>query len=190
MPADWQRQKERKAKRFMDGWDWKDVYRTWKFRLDDFGVQLEPLFTPIHVHDPHNPTERESHLTWCPSNEIEVYALEIQRHYDHHPGTYGPINVHASKKGKQVTVSNLWDFKDEPTVIAAILISASLFSRVGSNRSVYPRDTWPSYSCVRQLEELALEHWGTSDVPWHYSSTEALPLSSCDWEYKIVDLMG
>ena len=59
-----------------------------------------------------------------------------------------------------------------------------------SKRSKGPFVAIDCDSCVRQLEELALEHWGTSEVPWHYSSTQVLPLSSCDWEYKIIDLMG
>jgi hypothetical protein len=177
------------AKRFMDGWDWEDIHRSWKRRLGDFGVQLQPVFTEIIVHDPHFPTGREQHLTWCPSEEIAEYRLSLQRHYDQYPGTYGPLNRYIQRRGELDTLLYLWRYKDQSHALAGILIAASLFARMGSTRGNYP-ETWPPRHCVRQLAPLALGQWGEVQFPWHYSCTKVLPFSSRDWEYTLTDISG
>lgn len=185
----WQTRVDREVKKFMDGWDWEDIYLSWNMRLDDFGVQVQPFFTEIIVHDPHFPTGREQRLTWCPSEEIEGYRLLLQRHYDQYPGTYGPLNHYIQRRGELDTLSYLWRHKDQPHAVAGILIAASLFARMGSTRGNYP-ETWPPRHCVQQLATLALSQWGEVQFPWHYSCTEVLPFSSWDWEYTLTDING
>lgn len=185
----WRVRLNHEFKRFMDGWNWEDVYRTWGIRLGDFGVSVEKLFSELQVHDPHNPIGRDEYLTWCPVDSICEYHLELQRHYDRLPGTFGPLETYIQRKGEQHTLDYLWKFKDQPDKVAAVLIAASLFYRTESTRKRYP-DTWPSQYCVRQLAVLALSQFGKARFPWHYSCTKVLPFSSYDWEYTIADIGG
>lgn len=190
-PPPWEIRRVIEAKEFMRGWDWESIYRVWDSRIKDFAVPMEPLFTEVVVHDPAHPTGRSQHLTWCPADSILEYQVRLQRHFDSHPGTYGPVNDYVSRKGERETLSFLWEHMDNRSKIAAILISASLFYRMGSSRKNYPK-TWPPYYCVERLAQLVLGQWRDNQFtsPWHYSCTEVLPVSSYDWDYEIKTVDG
>lgn len=175
--------------KFMEGWDWERIYHTWDMRLSDFGVSPKPLFKKINVHDPKYPTDRPHSLTWCSIKAIPGYHLELQRHYDLLPGTIGPIRNYSHRKGEFVTLEYLWEYREQPQKVAAILISASLFYRLESTRKRYSK-LWPSQHCVHQIANLALAKYNQEQFPWHYSSTEVLPFSRPDWEHKITDING
>lgn len=51
----WDRRIKLEAKRFISGWDWDLVYRTWSRHFHDFNVNLTPLFKEIRVYDPKYP---------------------------------------------------------------------------------------------------------------------------------------
>jgi|GEM_PF-2025442 len=174
---------------FMDGWDWKRIYTVWQWRLRDFGASAEPLFTELQVHDPRYPTGRKDWLTWCPTNLLEEYHLQLQSHYERRPGSYGPLNVYVQRRGEHKTLRYLWQFRKQPEKIAAVLIAASLFYRVGSTRTSYP-ETWPPYYCVQHLADLVLAQFGEAKFPWHYRCTQVLPYSSDDGYYAISELGG
>ena len=145
------------------------------------------MFREIWVHDPAYPTQRDPHPTWCPCGEIVDYQLSLQRHYDRHPGTVGSLSHYITRSCEKDTLHYLWTYRDEPEAIAAILISGSLFSRLGSTRGRYS-ENWPSRYGVKALASLALSQWDQVRFPWHYSCTEVLPESNSDFYYKIEDI--
>ncbi|MEW6726850.1 MAG: hypothetical protein AB1327_07820 [Bacillota bacterium] len=88
----------------------------------------------------------------------------------------GPINPFQLNRGQLITVGYLWRHRESIEKVAAILIAASLFSRLHSSRVPYPRE-WPTYSGVNELYNWAIAKWvprNEGDV-WHYSNTYVLP---------------
>jgi len=63
----WEEQRRLEGQRFIEGWDWKRVFRDWTERIGDFAVAVSPFFTEVYVRDPHNPVGREPCLSWWPS---------------------------------------------------------------------------------------------------------------------------
>lgn len=54
----WERQRKKEIEKFLSGWNWERVFLTWRNRICDYPVSLEPLFTEIWVHDPGYPVGR------------------------------------------------------------------------------------------------------------------------------------
>lgn len=185
----WQLRLKYELKKFIEGWDWERIYYSWKQQIQGFGVSLDPLFKQLDVYDPKYKIERQNMITWCPVEKIPDFHLRLQRSYDMFPGTDGPVGDYIYRKGELVTLRYLWNFKEKPQKVAAILIAASLFYRLGSSRNIYPK-TWPSYFNVSHIAEVALAQFGEVRFPWHISCTEVLPISSPEWEYTLTDISG
>lgn len=188
----WGKQFHLEEKAFVGDRCWSDVFQIWQQRMEDFAVELEPLFTVIQVHDPSHPTGRLSVPAWWAAHDISEQHKELQRYFDKHPGTLGPIGEAApGLKGQQQTIEYLWEARGDPERVAAILISASLFSRMGSARRHYPQG-WPPFRYVETLQEWA----STQAAPgarfrgWHYSCTDVLPAINQDWDIHIETLHG
>lgn len=188
----WEEQRRKAIERFLSGWDWEMVYRTWHSRIRGYPVTLEPLFTEIRVHDPAYPVGRKEVLSWCPEKKINNFQLDLQRHYDNHPGTNGPTNPCECRQGELITLNYLWAHKDNIEIIAAALINASLFTRMHSSRGHYPLDYWPRHYCVEALDRLAAKVWDNGgDYPhWQHYHTKVLPDKKWDYVYKIDDIHG
>jgi len=185
---DWERPRQREVEEFTDRWDWKRVYRTWSGRMEEFNVPLDPLFTTVTVHDPKNPARSETEVSWWPANEIQRLRIACQRHFNNHPDTRGtPHPEYELPKGQIDTARYLWRHRTEPETIAAILIAASLFSRLHSSRLRLPAE-WPRLHLLQPLDRWAREKWlghEAADQMWHPMSTAVLPLMSDDFVYKI-----
>jgi hypothetical protein len=188
MLNDWEERRKREVDEFVQYWSWDRVFTAWKERLAAFSVVIEPLFQEVSVHDPKNPDGREPALSWWPTGSIRSLQKSFQKHLDSWPGTVGPIHPSSyyTRQGELTTLDYLWSHKNDQENIAAILLSASLFSRTQSSRSPYPRENWPPRYCVEVLENWAytksLEKGPFS--AWHFSCTEVLPFASNDYDYK------
>ncbi len=81
----------------------------------------------------------------------------------------------------------MWAFKENETNIAAILISASLFSRLNSSRRQYPLKYWPEYDCVEELADWAYKQWNADRAfyTWQHYHTQVLPHINRDSKFKI-----
>jgi len=184
----WEHQRQRQINDFIGGWTWEQVISYWRHRLADFSIDLDPLFQRVAIHDPANPVGRQSEIAWWPTKLIHTKQMDCQRHFDEHPGTRGLTHPDScrSSVGEATTIEHLWQNKSDPAIVAAILFSASLFSRIGSARKHYPED-WPPIFAVKVLADWAYERWlgaGRHEM-WHYSCTTVLPWSSEDYAYKI-----
>ncbi|TYP46775.1 hypothetical protein [Thermosediminibacter litoriperuensis] len=186
----WQKQRHKEIEKFIDGWNWHTIFITWKSRMRDYPVSLNPLFTEIWVHDPEYPTGRKNALSWWIANEINELHINFQRHLDRFPGTIGPINPCNCRQGELMTLNYLWKYKENEEKIAAILISASLFTRLYSSRKQYPQDYWPPYYCVEELFKWAYKTWNDEEgfSAWQHYHTEVLPYKNNDYVFKLHDI--
>lgn len=178
-------QTRREAREFSKGWTWERVLRNWRDRLNDFGVDVDPIFREVSVRDPAG--RRDPALSWWPSKDFDVLRANIHQHFERWPGTVGPVHPESSmRRGEVDTLDHLWGVKDDPDKVAAVLISGSLFSRFESSRKHTP-DRWPRSMCVEPLREWAYSCWRDPGTRWgwHYASTSVLPYQSWDHVYAI-----
>lgn len=190
MTKDWQAERDKIRADFLRNWDWVRVLSTWRKRMKELGVHLNPLFTEVVVWDPKDP-DREEKLSWWAPDAIRENQKVVQRHFIQFPGTRGSEHANRSfRQGEIDTLHYFWKHRDEPNNVAAVLIAGSLFGRMGYRRGRYPHDYWPHIAGVSEVEGWAVqqiggrERWGG----WHFSCTDVLPLMSEDWQYKIESL--
>ena len=174
---------------FLDGWSWERVVSSWLSRISESPVSLEPLFTRIEVHDPAALEGRDHELSWWPASSVPEMYLRLQDHLNKHPGTIGPVHPDSfhTRRGELETIRMLWEGQGNSHEVCAILISASLFSRMHSSRGIYPRDSWPPYTCVSALDQWANDASG-GVTAWHHACTQVIPEQLPDFDYKIETL--
>lgn len=209
---DWERKRNQEIREFTEGWSWERVFETWLERLSDFSVSIVPFFTEIQIHDPELPIDNDIHiqsyvpswdmmwiyekdyfrsneypkLSWWQTNSVFTLHKQLQDHLDRYPGTIGPIHPYNFRKGEIETLYYLWEYRQEPEKIAAILIAASLFSRLKSRRTTYPDKNWPPKHCVNVLWHWAYDKWSEekTNCGWNDLCTEVLPEENADYVYK------
>lgn len=190
MSKDWlakrENQRKREIEKFTEGWNWESVFLTWSHRIGQFPVSFEPLFTEVWIHDPDNPLGRNNSLSWWPVKSVQKLQVAFQRHLDRFPGTNGPVHPYNYRQGELDTLRYIWENKGDKEKVAAILINASLFSRLYSSRLQYPKDYWPPYYCVEELNKLAYIKWNEEKnfSAWQHYHTEVLPYSNADDDYN------
>ena len=176
---------------FSQEWSWYRVFQIWYSEFKKYGMSIQPLFLTIVTHDPENPIGRKDDYGWLPNKEIEKYRIDLQRHFDKHPGTLGPIHKYLYLKGEEITLDLLWYYRNDTEKIAAVLMSASLFSRHKSSRGRGHRDNWPDIAYVEALDALIYDQWYTFDLfLWQHYHTEVLPYQEMDYDYNIQDIAG
>ncbi|MBV7334628.1 hypothetical protein KFU94_41605 [Chloroflexi bacterium TSY] len=185
-------QRQEKVDKFIHSHNWQTVFALWQKRISNQTISLEPLFTCVPVHDPAMLQDRPTTFSWWPRKPTH-YAKqkEIQRYLDNFPGTQGPLHWYEhTRKGEIDTLNYLWSVHDDLEKVAAVLIAASLFTRLRSSRYRYPRDTWPSISCVQVLEIWAYKAWQGNDyyAGWHNSCTQVLPELNEDYTCELNSL--
>ncbi len=185
----WQQQHEKAIANFLNGLGWKDVYRIWQHRISDFVTPITPVFLEVHLHDPSNPHRDGVELAWWPRIDVNALRQKCQQHFDRLPGTYGLTHPEAyqGRKGELQTLEFLWEHRKEPEEVAAVLLSASLFSRLNNRRGYYP-EKWPKAFCIRELANLAAQRWQAGAGRWHHANTDVLPYTSEDFVYQLDDI--
>jgi hypothetical protein len=183
----WDKQRKKEIENFTANWNWEHVFLAWRYRLKDYMVSLKPLFTEVWVYDSKYPVGRQNELSWWPEKRIKEFQVNFQRHLDNYPGTNGPIHPYEIRQGELNTLHYLWSHKENEEKIAAILINASLFSRLYSSRGQYPNNYWPPHHCVEELYKWAYEIWhGQNEFSaWQHYHTEVLPYMNRDFCYQL-----
>lgn len=185
---DWQTALERDRAAFVQGWDWQRVLWTWRARLTEFGIELEPVFQIVEVNDPGSDPDREPGLSWWPVNKIEECRQTVLRHFERYPGSIGPLHPNVTmRQGEIDTLNHLWAARNEPDKVAGVLFSGSLFSRMDSSRKGRSLDNWPPLALLRDLQQWAYGAWCDPEMGrgWHYASTSTFPAMSYDGVYTI-----
>lgn len=187
--SSWQQQNEKAIANFLNGLGWKDVYRIWQNRISDFVTPITPLFLEVPLHDAGDPHRDGVELAWWSRNKVNALRQKCQQHFDQYPGTRGWTHPDAyqGRKGELQTLEFLWKHRNELEEVAAVLLSASLFSRLNNRRGYYP-EKWPKFFCIRRLADLVAERWQTGSSSWHHASTEVLPYTSEDFIYQLDDI--
>jgi hypothetical protein len=184
----WQKHDRKMITAFMQKNDWKHIYWIWKKRLSDFATPINPLFHEAAIHDPGDPQRCGLEFAWWPRNELDKRQHDSQKHFNLRPGTYGPTHPFAyqGNKGELHTLELLWGYREAPEQLSAVLISASIFSRL-SSRTAYP-EKWPAFVCVEALTHLVNDQWRSESDYWHHANTTVLPYTSSDSVYQLGDL--
>lgn len=185
----WQQKSEKAIADFLSNSGWEDVYGIWKRRISDFATPISPVFLEVSLYDPGNPRREEVELAWWPRGQLNQLRHKCQQHFDNYPGTLGPTHptTFEGRKGELQTLEFLWEHKDEPEQVAAVLLSASIFSRLYGRNGGRP-EKWPLFVCVEALSDIINERWRAESGYWHHASTCVLPYSSYDYVYQLDSL--
>ncbi|WP_125862951.1 hypothetical protein [Pseudomonas defluvii] len=186
--SSWQKQTSKAISNFMDGYDWCRIYGAWKRRIDDFVTPIHPVFQEVHLHDPGNTQRDQVELAWWSRRQLNEIRRDCQQHFDELPGSYGSTHpqTYLGRKGELQTLELLFKYRDDLEQVAAVLISASIFSRLGG-RAGYPKK-WPGYLCVKTLHDLINDRWMSGSGYWHHANTTVLPYTNYDDVHRIDDL--
>jgi hypothetical protein len=181
------------VEKFLDGDGWDTIYRTWKRRVEEFAVPLDPLFMDIPIHDKTGKyVGGQKQDWWCHSNIEDHRARIIEGlNRDYVLMSLLDPNYRLTKSIGQ-TVQHLWAHHAEPETVAAIMIAGSIFRRIhGRGRGRLP-DDWPSYDCLLAVERVANERWnGEPSSGWAHYHSDPFPANQAnDEEYGIKSLKG
>lgn len=162
---------------------WAEIHRHWRRRLEEFAVSLSPFFVQVHIKDPAG-INRPDEQAWCLRSEIDTLVEKQQSFLDEMPGRQGLVlqQGHNFRRGELHTLKLLWQHNSNPEAISAVLLSASLFTRL--NSSAYP-EAWPAYADVCALNASIESHWHGQIQRWSLNCTAVLPVNSRDFDYAI-----
>jgi len=182
------REEKRQARldEYLKGTDWSHIYIQWKRIIENFGIDVEPVFLDIEIKD--EPSHgRDPELSWWPKNKLAVTKERLLDHLKSYPGTRGPIHLYEFNQGELETLEYLWEVKDDPERVCALLICASLFSRMRSGRGHYPSGDWPPFMVIKELYQWAEDKWKSDETygSWNHACTDVIPAYNCDEDYKI-----
>ncbi|EAW31103.1 hypothetical protein GP2143_03243 [marine gamma proteobacterium HTCC2143] len=180
------------AEEMLDGMDWDWIYRNWLGAVERFGFDpREDVFRKIEVFAPGSRGGRDRQITWWPVRDLQGVQIETQRRLVSLPNArYAAHTDYQQNKGTNDTAEQLVATSQEPELLAAILLSASLFTRCSSYRIQYPHENWPIYKAAKGLQRIideVLQEKGIS-LYWAPTCTDLLPEVSCDRDYKIEEL--
>lgn len=170
------------------------IYRTWKERMDDFAVPLDPLFMDVPILDTTGKYEREDHPDWWHHQNITRHRDEVLNQIKLGRVIYPFVDpdFHLTKSIGQ-TVRHLWKHRDDPEIVAAIMIAGSIFLRTGGRRGGRLPESWPDYQCVKAVEALANARWDGNEygLGWMHVMSDPFPGNQPDdEEYGIKSLRG
>lgn len=166
---------------FLQGWTLERVLQHWLDEVHDLGVAPSQLVQVISVFRA-QPSAPERRVEWWPKSGVEMMRRTLQEHVSAAPqGAHSvlPQSTDAlGLRGQCQTIEYLLEVSGDPERTATVLLSASLFKRVESERARYPRDAWPHFSVAQTLLGwLRAKHayrWDatcTSTLPAHDSES-------------------
>lgn len=198
MLAEWEKRIRERVAAFVEGWTWERVFRVWSEEFGKFPVSASPLFTEVAVHDPASPAGGKILFLWCRPHRLRGEHVRLQRCLDESPGTglnaflYFRHLREGTRKGEVYTLRYLWDNRENPEAVAAVLICASLFPLVCAGRRDHLLENWPPVPCMKVVFRWAMERWSSEERDrargWHHACTEVLPDRLLDWRLRIGDM--
>ncbi len=188
---EYERKNQIEIEEFINGYSLSDLFRYWKGTLDDFGINSQNMFTDINLSDP-SLVGRSPAYSWWFKNELSIQIKKFRDHIKTWPSTRGPIYPEEFRKGELETLGYLWILRNNNFKVFALLLCCSLFPKVKSSRTHYPREEWPPFYCVDALYQMAEKEWrnGQGLFSWHYSCTNVIPTELSDRHFKIDSVVG
>lgn len=179
-------QPEARIAKFLDGYEWEQIYNLWRRNIQHFTVPLTPLFETVEIHLHGRSVAREPDLVWWSRARFATELQRYQNHFENYPNSLGPTHpdVVSATKGEMQTLRLLHKFDGFSEKQAAVLISASLFSRIAGRQPNYP-ETWPPAMCVEALDAQVRTLWCDNGDYWHHLSSSAIPVGIDDFDYRI-----
>ena len=119
---------------------------------------------------------------------VAKHKLQTSIRNDQFSRTLSQLGGDGYSKGAMITAAYLWEARQDPELIAAVLLEASVFARMGSSRALYPSDNWPPMQHVREDRD-SIGHIITGRLKgfegWPLMCTTVLPVSCEDWWYRV-----
>jgi len=164
---------------------WQEIYAIWEASIKAHDVNIEESFCLIRVSNPKMAQyQSKPFLYWDSVRPVREIAMIWQEHMDLHPTSYAAPIGFQNSSALATTIAHLWKNRTDKEQLAAILISASLASRMNNSRCHYPDEDWPYFPNVANLRDEVLYKWLGEDrygQLWHHSSTTMLPDLKREW---------
>lgn len=167
---------------------WERIYFIWKETLESFNVATDNIFLEIEANNPEL-TLGTLYFSWWERNiimESRRSALNIIESAQSLTLIRKPDFDIGFRSAELDTLKSLWEFRCNPEQIAALLLKASLFSRVESSRATLPVH-WPPYIVLEKLSDTIDQIFDSSCTKpfWVKSCTQVIPVFSNDTNFKI-----
>jgi hypothetical protein len=155
---------------FLQGWSLERLLRHWLDEVSDLGLSLRSLVQTVPIFARTAAQEqgevRERRLEWWPRSSVELLRRSLEER------AAEPALSALETSGQSQTVEYLLEAAGDPERTAAVLLSASLFKRIESARTAYPRDAWPHFSIAQTLlRQLRAQY----NYRWDATCTATLP---------------
>lgn len=175
-------------KQYLGAITWERIYFIWKETLESFNVATENIFLEIESNNPEL-TSGTLYLSWWKRNKImESRRAALSTIESAQPLTLlKKPNFEIDLRNAELdTLKNLWEFRCNPEKIAALLLKASLFSRIESSRATFPT-YWPPCVVLEKLSHMIDQVFDSSSAKplWMHSCTQVIPVFSNDTNFKI-----
>ena len=170
---------------FIGSADWERIYHAWCQEVDSFGIDIANFFIEVKSEYVDSTTANNYHLL-CPRPLVAERVAELQGKLANGQRIHltEMLNLRA---GELSTINYLAETRHEQEQIAALLMCASLRSRIHR----YP-EQWPQPVVLEGLYQLISQHWnlGAQGYGWHSSCTSVIPIETRDFDYTIDSLQG
>jgi hypothetical protein len=149
--------REKLASEFLAGWTPERLFRHWLDEAAELGIVPAQLVQTIAIcRSAGQLGSDEKRVEWWPKSNFEQLrrSLEAQAANSQHTETSPALDVEPAQHatpGARHTIRCLLEADGDPTRSAAVLLAASLFTRIESARARYPRDAWPPFSVAQTL---------------------------------------
>jgi hypothetical protein len=178
--------REKLVAEFLEGWTPERLWRHWLDEVSELGIAATNVVQTI-------PIERKAgecvagdrRVEWWPKSSVEQLRCSVQAQPGH-TASFAALDESAGARqhttqAARHTIHCLLGAAGDPTCSAAVLLSASLFTRVESARARYPRDAWPPFSVAQTLLR-----WTRAKQACHWESACAATLPSHDSESGLI----
>jgi hypothetical protein len=181
-------EREKLVSEFLAGWTPERLLSRWLDEAGELGIGAANLVQTIAIsRGARQPASDEMRVEWWPKSSVEQLrrsVTEAQAVSARPPETNPAQDVepapHATS-GARHTIQCLLDAAGDPARSAAVLLGASLFTRVESARARYPRDAWPPFSVAQTLLR-----WARTKHACQWESACGATLPSHDSESDLI----
>jgi hypothetical protein len=176
-------------KQYLGAITWERIYFIWKETLESFSVEKDNIFLEIES----NNSELicgTLYFSWWEKNkmiESKKSLLKVIESIQPFTLVEKPTFDKGFRGSEIDTLKSLWELKHDPEKTAALLLHASLFTRIESSRAIFPSNYWPPHIVLTKLSEMIDQVLGDSITKplWWHSCTKVIPIFSTDTNFKI-----
>lgn len=179
-------------KQYLSAITWERIFFIWKDTLESFGVDKDNIFLEIKTNNS-KLNCGVLYFSWWKRNKIvesKKSLLKVIENTQPLILNKKPFFDQGFKSAELKTLKKLWEFKNDSEKTAALLLRASLFTRIDSGKASFPQGFWPPSIVIEKLSEMIAQILGGScnNPIWHHSCAEVIPTFSKDFYFKIENI--